>query len=169
MATILTQEVGYFLPKHTHEPPQGPLACAAQTSLGAARQGDSPQAPKLFAAGSVLFGVLAALCLSHVYLLTCPKSKSKDVALRSRSPLRLWCPPLLPSDNHKSPEFSPCLGKKGYLNRSKWREISGWCHALLWVRRQTLEGQTTISAVCSQPAHLPSVRLGFLISQMRIR
>lgn len=101
--TILNLEVGCFLPKHMHEPrPETPGLCS-RNAPGAARQGGPSRAPRLLAAGSVLFGVPAAFCLFHVHLLACQKSQSKDMALRSRPPT------LLPSDNHQSPEFSPCL------------------------------------------------------------
>ena len=38
-----------------------------------------------------------------------------------------------------------------------------------WVRTQTSEVQTTISAVCTWPGYLSSMCLGFLISKVRIR
>lgn len=87
---------------HARAPPRDPRP-VQQKRPGAARRGGPPRAPRLLAAGSVLFGVPAAFCLFHVHLLACPKSKSKDMVLRSRPPT------LLPSDNHRSPEFPPCL------------------------------------------------------------
>lgn len=64
---MLTQEVGYVLPKHTHEPPpETPGLCSSKVS-GCGRAGGSRQAPKLPAAGSVFSGALAAVSVSCLF------------------------------------------------------------------------------------------------------
>lgn len=79
----------------------------------APRQKNFEGAQKWFIAGFIFFCLLIALCLFHVYLLTCSKCKRKDIALRVRPSLSLCFPTLLPSDHHYSLESLPCLARKG--------------------------------------------------------